>query len=337
LAEPAPPGPPAAEEQASPEEIALARELGASGIELYESGAYPEASKQLEHAYRFVKVPTTGLWSARALDKTGDLLGAEARYSEVLEMPVEQDEPQVFADARRAARQELDFLVPRIPKLVIRLNAATPDQVAVTLDDAEVPSEQIGSEIAVNPGERRVVGTMGDRVERVTLDMPERSTGSALLDFTPLPPPATEKPPPSQDARLDAADGSRETWGYVALGVGGASLVTGVVATMLASAQRNDLERNCPDRQCAPEFHGDIDTLNATLSLSLVGYLGAAAGVGVGSYLLFTATDDGGPESSASSTAARSRAVPSRAASSTSGASFAVWLGPASAGVTGRF
>lgn len=298
----------------------MARELGASGIELYESGAYPEASQQLEHAYRYYKVPTTGLWSARALEKTGDLIGAEARYAEVLAMPASAKESKVFVDARREANQELEFVRSRIPRLVIRLNAASAEQVAVTIDDVVVPSDQIGAEIRVNPGVRRIVGTLGERVERVTLDMPERSTGSAVLDFTPRATTAAIAEPSPQPTVVDTSDATRKTWGYVALGVGGAGLVTGVVATVLASGQREDLDASCPDQACTPEHHGAVDTLNDTLTLSLIGYLGAVAGIGVGSYLLFTATDESGSESS-------------RSPSST----LSVWIGPGSAAVSGRF
>lgn len=304
----------------APEQIELARELGASGIELYESGAYPEAREQLEHAYRFVKVPTTGLWSARALDKTGDLVGAAARYREVLAMPVEPNEPQVFADARRAAEQELGFLTPRIPKLVIRLHAATASEVEVTLDGVVIAPERLESELQVNPGTRRIVGTLGERAERVTLDMPERSSGSAMLDFSPLPVADPQGPDPAAGVRLDTADTTRQTWGTIALAAGGAALVTGVVATVLASDQRNELDRDCPEQRCGPEFHADVDTLETTLTLSLVGYLGAAVGIGVGSYLLLSDTDEAGPESSDGSSAG-----------------WGVWLGPGSAGVAGRF
>jgi hypothetical protein len=298
----------------SEEQIALARELGASGIELYESGAYPEASKQLEHAYRYVKVPTTGLWSARALDKVGDLKGAAERYREVLAMPAEPNERQVFLDARRVAQQELDFLVPRIPKLVIRLHSARPEQVRVTVDDVELPTESIGAALLVNPGTRRIVGWMGERAERVTLDMPERSSGSAVLDFSPILGAPAAKPLTS--APVLEEDGNRKLWGYVALGIGGASLATGVVATVLASGQRSELDQNCPEQQCPPSFHGDVDTLDATLTLSLAGYAGAVVGLGVGGYLLLTATEDSGPESSSSAS---------------------VWLGPGSAGIVGSF
>lgn len=297
----------------------MARELGASGIELYESGAYPEASQQLERAYQYVKVPTTGLWSARALEKTGDLKGALERYREVVAMPDDGNESQVFQDARRAARQELDFLLPRVPRLVIRLHGARPEEVRVTLDDAPLPTQSIGSELLVNPGTRRIVGWLGQRAERVTLDMPERSSGSAVLDFSPVAP----EPAPvvaTRQAPAPPPDDGRKTWGYVALGVGGASLVTGVVASVLASGQRSELERNCPGEECPPAFHGDVDALNTTLTVSLLGYIGAALGLGAGGYLLLTDTDDSGSESSSASAPA-----------------WSLWMGPRSAGIAGRF
>jgi hypothetical protein len=157
---------------------------------------------------------------------------------------------------------------------------------------------------------------MAERSERVTLDMPERSTGSAVLDFSSHDA-APAAPTETKQVRLDPSDGSRKTWGYVALGVGGASLLTGIVGYVLASGQRDDLEASCPNDQCPPEFHGQVDTLNGTLTLSLVGYVGAALGLGAGSYLLLTDTDDSGSESG--------------------DASWSVWVGAGSGGVVGRF
>lgn len=293
----------------------MARELAASGIELYEQGAYPEASAQLEHAYKFVKVPTTGLWSARALDKVGELLGAAERYQEVLVMPVQPGEPGVFAEARLSARQELDFLNARIPSIVVRVTG-TAEGVSVTIDDVALEQGQIGKPVQVNPGDRRVLGTLGDRVERVTLSLPERATGSAVLDFSPLAKAAPEPAPAPVEKAVDSEGIDRETWGYIALSAGGAALITGLVATSIASSQESDLEQTCPASRCAPAFHDDVDSLNTTLSVSFVGYLGAAIGLGAGSYLLLTASNE-----------EAAKPAPS----------VAVWFGPASGGFSGRF
>jgi hypothetical protein len=94
--------------------------------------------------------------------------------------------------------------------------------------------------------------------------------------------------------------------------------VTGVVASVLASGKETDLDTNCPAQQCEPAFHGDVDSLNSTLTVSLVGYIVAAAGLGSGGYLLLTAPDEA------------PAAAPQEAG-------WSLWVGTATAGINGRF
>jgi Tfp pilus assembly protein PilF len=59
-----------------------ARAMGNSGVEAYQAGNYQEAVDRLEKAYGIARVPSLGLWSARALRKLGLLVEAANRYLE---------------------------------------------------------------------------------------------------------------------------------------------------------------------------------------------------------------------------------------------------------------
>jgi uncharacterized protein HemY len=65
-----------------------ARTLGYQGVDAYQAGDYAAAVVKLERAYAAVKVPTVGLWLARALAKTGRLVEASERYAEVMRLAV---------------------------------------------------------------------------------------------------------------------------------------------------------------------------------------------------------------------------------------------------------
>jgi Tfp pilus assembly protein PilF len=62
---------------------ASARQLGYAGVEEFQGGQYESARAKLEKAYRVLKAPSLGLWSARALEKLGKLVEASERYLEV--------------------------------------------------------------------------------------------------------------------------------------------------------------------------------------------------------------------------------------------------------------
>src|SRR5262245_36361776 len=75
--------------------LASARTLGYEGVERFQKGDYPGAVERLERAYEVVKVPSLGLWSARALVKVGRLVEASERYLEVTRLEVVSGEKAV--------------------------------------------------------------------------------------------------------------------------------------------------------------------------------------------------------------------------------------------------
>src|SRR5690606_14260666 len=85
---------------------AAARKLGTSGVEAYQAGDYQGASEKLERAYATLKVPTLGLWSARALIKLNRWVEAAERLLAVTRLDASGD-VQVQQAARAEAEQEL--------------------------------------------------------------------------------------------------------------------------------------------------------------------------------------------------------------------------------------
>jgi predicted deacylase len=97
-----------------------ARTLGYDGVKAYQSGDYPVANEKLDKAYRVLKVPSLGLWSARALVKVGRLVEASERYAEVSRLPTSGGDETVQKQAQVDARAELEALAPRVPSLNMR-------------------------------------------------------------------------------------------------------------------------------------------------------------------------------------------------------------------------
>src|SRR5512145_3312082 len=87
-----------------------ARTMGQEGLDAYDAGKYGEAVEKLGAAYAAAAVPTLGLWLARALAKSGQLVEASERYGEVTRLKLQpgQDEDtqrqaQADAETERAA------------------------------------------------------------------------------------------------------------------------------------------------------------------------------------------------------------------------------------------
>jgi hypothetical protein len=263
---------------------AAARELGLAGIERYKAGDYATALDKLTRAHELVGLTTTGLWRARCLVKLGRLVeGSEALFA-VTRMALPEDAKPVHVEAQRKAAEERKALQPRIPRLVIRLEGKVPDDTVVTLDGHTVPPALVGVKQPVDPGEHvieaRGAGTSADKKialsEGQVLELPIRLVArdddrGDVRDGVP------------KDATEDDGGAVLSTVGWIAAAVGGAGLVVGAVTGGLAISKKNSLEAGCPNGDCPPPLHGDVDefeTLRLTSTVSFIaGGVLAAAGI----------------------------------------------------------
>jgi hypothetical protein len=90
-----------------------ARDLGADGVEDYQAGKYGEASEKLGRAFEILRVPSLGLWSARALAKEGKLVEASERYLDVSRLDATKGDTAVQKQAQAEAASEREALQPR--------------------------------------------------------------------------------------------------------------------------------------------------------------------------------------------------------------------------------
>lgn len=309
-----------------------ARDLGAEGIELYDDGNFAAASERLERAYAVMPVPTLGLWSARALARTGALVAASERYLAVTRMTVAADDPEVQREAVVDARREYDAMQPRIPSLTITLaTGEATGGVAIAIDGAELRAALLGVPIAVDPGRHEFVVTREGRKLRGSVTLVEGEHKSVALTFKqaePPPPaapatsPATKAVSPATQAapRADAAsskgDGERpRIAAWVTLGVGAAGLVAGGVGAGLALDKKAYLDEFCQGSYCSTVFQDPVDEYNAYRTLSAVGFIVGGVGVAGGvTWLLLP-----------------------RRVRSTGESALRPWVGGNTVGVVGRF
>jgi hypothetical protein len=216
--------------------------------------------------------------------------------------------------------QQLDAVSKAMPTVVFEVKDATGNdagsvQVGV---DGQPLSGAVGTSIELDPGEhsfhfeaagfkkieKRLVIAEGakERREVVVMDRAD----SPQVASTVLSPPTEATPTRWRRP---------STLAWVAFGVGGAGLVLGVTAGLVAGGKHSTLASECDDTSgtCKPQYSGDLDAFHTWRTVSTVGYVVGALGVAGGGVLWLTA-----PRARNTMTAR-------------------VWLGPVSAGVAGRF
>ncbi len=282
---------------------AAARDLGYAGVEAYQAGRYPTASEKFEKAYRLVRTPALGLWSARALAKQGFYVEAAERYQEVTLLETSGSGVAVQRQAQADAAAELAQLEPRIPRVVITVPGARND-VRVTIDGAPLAFELIGEPRPLNPGRHQIVASRGD--ERVTteISIAEGEKKPVVLRFERYPasgiPPrsepgasdanrAADMPSPRADATAEPDPGAtRRTVAWAALGTGAAALLVGGVTELMAQNRLGDIHRACGGNTCPSSQRDLVNQYDSLRSITIYALAGGTLIAGAGAALLLT-------------------------------------------------
>lgn len=253
---------------------ASARQLATEASKNYRMGRFQEAYDGFDRAFRLVGVPALGVWSARSLRQMNRLVEASERYRDVLKASA--DAPESHQKALKDARAELDELLPRIPNLVIRLKNADAEQLEVTLDGRPVDAALIGAKQRIDPGKHALVARRGDEVIELEVELKERETKESLLEFQEIRTPAISSPAAPHSVDSDAQSWTpMQTGGVVTMAVGGASLIAGIVTTVIALGQQSDLEALCPDLSCPPSAEDELSSYNTMKTTSVITLVGA--------------------------------------------------------------
>jgi hypothetical protein len=291
-----------------------ARTLAEDGVTALQGGDTALAVDKLERAYQIIRLPTVGIWSARALVKAGRLVSGAERYEEITRWsgtPADARQEQAKNDAAR----ERDELLPRIPSATFVIEGAKATEVTVTLDGESVLAALIGTAQPVDPKHHVLRGTRGtDAVEqpfdiaegqKLTVTLKLATPGAqATSTVTPAPTPiAPGAPPPAADARADHPTSSWSTQRTVGVVVGGAGVVSAVVSvifTASALSKKSDADAYCKGSACTSDKGVSLlaDARSAGNIATITGVAGAVL-VGTGVVLFLTA-----PSGSKSSTVA---------------------------------
>ena len=271
-------------------DLMTAREIAKQGIEAYDAEDYAAAETHLRQAYELVKVPTIGLYWARALVRLGKLVEASEVYREASILKVEKGQRDQQLKAQADAKAEREQLLPRIPKLRVVVEGASRSDVTFQVDGSEVRAVALDVGYAVNPGEHVIVARVGGAEQRETVVLAEGAQESITLRFAPS---AHRGRGAKGSGALgggdaDAAAESPRRWqrpsGYALIGVGAVGLVVGGISTLDAAKKRDDLRASdCDGTSCTTDQKSEVQAHNNMLRLaqisSVAGAVLAAGGV----------------------------------------------------------
>jgi hypothetical protein len=318
---------------ASPEDVAAARSLGTEGTRLADTGDCNGAIPKLESAEKLYHAPSTLDRLGECEISVGRLVAGTEDLNRVVREPLAANAPPAFVAAKKRAQQALGAAQPRIGRLKIHVDGAPADKISVTVDGAPISSALLDADRPTDPGPHAVNASSAGykpASENVIVREGAESTLSLKLEVDPTAVaaatpvsaepgavPGTASPAPA----AGASTGPNRVPAVVAFSVGGAGLLVGTIAGVLALGSKSTLDGECPNKTCpSPKAQSDIDSLSSKATISTVGFGVGIAGVAVGAILLAVSH---GSEKSASLDLPRPHWSP--------------WIGVGSAGVGGTF
>ncbi len=278
-----------------------ARDLAGQGAEAFDQRQYQVALDLFQRAAALVRAPTIALMQARCLKQLGRWVEAIDAYEVAQHLPIGDGTNPAFQSAIASAADEERALRTRLPRLNVHIEGLGTKEVEVLLDERKLPAALVGVDMPVDPGAHQVEARSAGR-ETVKRDVVLREGAREILNIalaSATPPTVaptagsavTNRAPPAEPARHSHGSSSR-TLSWVALGVGSASVATGVLMSALALSKRSELDDVCRPG-CPPSYRDDISRYRTyrTLSYATIGFGVATVATGVG-FLIFGEKSD---------------------------------------------
>jgi hypothetical protein len=273
-------------------DVTQARELFVQASELRDEGDLRGALEKFKAAHALAVNPITSFELARTYAALGMLVEARDTYASIAGLPVQADETERAALARRDGAQAVEDLKSRVPTLKVKV-AAPPDAVSITLDGEPVPAAELVAPRAVDPGTHHIVatGASGGRAEQ-TIAVKEGESREVDLEL--VPPSGAHEPrvgaapqgvaTSAADASRQAPDGSGNHFGpfaYAGFGVGAAGFLVGTIlaAATLSTASSIDCSTTSCAQSSVDSAHSARDLGIAAVVSYTIGGLGVAVGV----------------------------------------------------------
>lgn len=285
---------------AGADDVATAQALFDQALTLMEGGKHVEACPKLEESQKLDPGVGTLFQLATCYEAVGRTASAWGRFTEVAGLARASGQ----ADRAAVAEQRAKALEPLLARLVIDVPEANRVRgLEIERQGTEAGPATWGSPVPVDPGEVRIVASaLGyepwvhkvsvPAAKTVSVSVPRLQKKGQVAEPEPEVAPLPAASPPSSNsgpARPAARGGTTPTLGWIALGIGAAGVAVGAVAGGMVLDKKSTLDGGCKNDECPPELHDEHDAFNRWRSISTVGFVVGAVGVGAGLTLMLTA------------------------------------------------
>lgn len=263
-----------ADAQSSSEDRALATALFEEARALVSAGDWAAACPKFAESQRLEPAPGTLLNLASCHEHEGKVATAWAEYVEALAIVERERQPERVA----FARERIDALVTRIPRLVIVVpSSESTRSLTVLRDGSTLARVALGTAMPVDPGTHHIE-VRGEGIEPWSIDVAlaegerrEVSVGPFVASLVPAPSPTPPASPPIRtDAPVRTEERSRTPM-WIAGGIGIAGLATGSIAGILAIDASARSKSRCSPR-CDDEGWSLNDTAKTEADVATVAF-----------------------------------------------------------------
>jgi hypothetical protein len=282
-----PPAPPSGQ-PTSEQQLKAAREMFQDAYKDEQEKRYADALDKFQRVAAVKESASVRYRIGSVLEQLGRLREARDSFRALAASKPSLTQPEKEIADNAAERAHL--LDKKIPRVLLRLQANAPADARVSIDGAPVPASTTPHSIELDPGEHHILAsspTSQPSETKVTLAEGREVEVTVVLEanVAAKPPPVVTEPPSVAGPRRD------NTLAYVALGAGGALVVTGLVLLGIREGDISDIKKacggdgSCPsaDKSSLQSSH-DQAALFGPLGIG-VGLVGLAA-AGTGVYLL---------------------------------------------------
>ncbi|HEX4335389.1 MAG TPA: hypothetical protein VH062_05715 [Polyangiaceae bacterium] len=315
--------------ETSAADTAAARSLAVDGVKLAQAGKCDDAVDKLERAEKLHHAPIVLANLGECRVTQGHLVDGTEMLRRVLREPLPDHPSPTLSKAYEHAQATLDATTPKIGRLTISLTGQGDAQPTVTVDGEPVSAALLGADRPTDPGEHAVEATATGFLKataKVTLGEGERKSikldlehdpayvAPAAVEEAPRAAPVESAPAPARPMPTAASvdtdtpppvhSSANHTAAYVSWIVGGAALAVGGGFGIAAMSGKSDLDKQCNGNACPAAAQSKLDAARRNGTIATIGFGVGAAGVALGTVLLFTV---GGSSDSAASASAASK------------------------------
>ena len=265
---------------------ATARTLAQEGYVALRDKDYSTAADRFRRALAIVKAPTLLRDLARAQVGLGKLVDAHESYNQIIREGVAPDAPAPWVKAVADAKAEIGPITPRLPWITITVSG--PAHPRVTIDGAPIAEAALGVKRPADPGRHEIRAmASGYYTAKKTISLEEGQSVNIAFELEDAPPDAAPKDE-EETGKVSVATVVDPPWRKPvtigAFALGGAGIVVGSVAGILAMTKHNQLALDCPKGSCTERQ--PIDNYHTVGTISTIGFVAGGVFAGAGVVLL---------------------------------------------------